>query len=79
MSYKRLPDDALYTIYDALGRDFSETHFGMPAQNSKDQSALVAADRNIAVDNIGFPRGKDHRRPLVLQWGPSPPRYGAKL
>ena len=45
MSYKRLPDDALDTIYNALGRDFSNKHFGMPAQNSNDQRALVAADR----------------------------------
>ena len=48
MSYKRLPDDALDTIYKVLGRDLSDPHFGMPAQNSKDQRALIASDRRQA-------------------------------
>ena len=48
MPYKQLPDDALHTIYDALGRDFSKAHFGMPAQNSRDQRALVSTDRRQA-------------------------------
>ena len=48
MPYKYLPDDALYTIYDALGRDRSKVHFGMPTQSTKDQRALVSTDRRHA-------------------------------
>ena len=54
MPYKQLPDDALHTIYDALGRDFSKAHFGMPTQSTNDQRALVSTDRRQA--SVSSPR-----------------------
>ena len=46
--YNILPDDAMHTISDALGREVSDTHFGMPSQHVVDRNALAGVDRRQA-------------------------------
>ena len=79
MPYKYLPDDALYTIHDALGRDLSKVYFGMPTQSTNDQRALISTDRRQA--NVSSSPRDRHDTCLCTAWiceHKNPPCYVAE-